>query len=212
MKDTPTVGDLNDPDKFELFASVEQSRIKDFVLQQVMSDKTIIPVYMIYQTLLFLSGLFFYSRALVLAYRGSYQYLVTATGGVVFSFTLLVAIHELLHLASLKLAGAPRVTLGAIPGKFIFFAEAGNYVLGRKAFLFVAFTPFVVVQILTILGIIWWFSVPFLYFFLMVMTIHSFFCSGDMALASIFYRFRDRETFTYDNPDEKKSYYFVKKN
>lgn len=166
---------------------------------------------MIYQTLLFLTGLFFYTRAMVLAYRGNYLYLVIATAGVLFSFTVLVAIHELLHLVSLKLAGAPRVTLGAIPGKFIFYAEAGNFVLGKKSFLFVAFTPFVVVQIITILGIIWCFSVPFLYFFLMVMTIHSFFCSGDMALASIFYRFPSRETFTYDNPDEKKSYYFVQK-
>jgi hypothetical protein len=211
MNQKPTIEDLNNPQKFELIASVDQSRIKDFVLQQVMSDKKIIPVYMVYQTLLFLTGIFFFTRAMVLAYRGNYLFLFTATAGLVFSFTILVAIHELLHLFSLKLAGAPKVKLGAIPGKFIFFAEAGNFVLGKRKFLFVAFSPFVIVQIITILGIIWCFYLPLLYFFLMVMVIHSFFCSGDVALVTIFYRFPGRDTFTYDNPDEKKSYYFVQK-
>ena len=211
MSQTPSIEELNDPVAFDLFATVEQNRIKDFVLQQVMSDKKLIPVYMIYQTLLFLAGIFFFTRSVVLAYRGDPHYLLVSAGAIVFSMTLLVAIHELLHGIALKITGAPKVKFGGILSKFIFFAEADHFVLGKKAFLFVAFTPFVVINLMTIAGIILFFSVPFLYFFLIVMVIHSFFCSGDVALATIFYRFPGRETYTYDNAAEKKTYYFMKK-
>jgi hypothetical protein len=176
-----------------------------------MTDRKIIPIYMIYQTLLFLTGIFFFTRAIILAYRADFTYLLITIGAVFFSMTLLVAIHEILHGIALKLAGAPKVTFGGILQKFIFFSEAENFVMGKSSFLFVAFTPFVVIQVITILGIIFWYSVPFLYFFLVVMVIHSFFCSGDVALVTIFYRFPDRDTFTYDNGREKKSYYFVRK-
>ena len=211
MSRTPTIEELHDASEFDLYASVEQKRIKDFVLQQVMTDKKIIPVYMIYQTLLFLGGLFFFTRSIILAIKGNPSYLLISSGAVVFSLTLLVVIHELLHGIALKLIGAPKIKFGGILSKFIFYAEADQFVLGKKSFQFVAFTPFVVVKILTFTGIILFFSVPLLYFFLMVMVIHSFFCSGDIALVTVFFRFPGKETFTYDNAMEKKSYYFVRK-
>jgi hypothetical protein len=211
MNPKPTLEELHDPESFELIASVEQNRIKDFVLQQVMSDKNIIPVYMIYQTLLFIAGIFFFTRSVVLAYKGNTHYLLYSAGAVVFSLTFLVVIHEFLHGTALKLAGAQKVKFGGILSKFIFFAEADRFVMNRKTFLVVAFTPFVVVKLLTIAGIMLFFNAPSLYFFLVVMVIHSFFCSGDVALVTIFYRFPGRDTYTYDNSEEKKSYYFVKK-
>jgi hypothetical protein len=145
MNHKPTIEDLNDPSEYELFATVEQDKIKEFVLQQVMSDKKIIPVYMVYQTLLFLTGIFFFTRAIILAYRGNFIYLLITVGSVLFSLTLLVAIHELLHGLALKLTGAPKVKFGGIFKKFVFFAEADHFILGKKSFLFVAFTPFVIV-------------------------------------------------------------------
>jgi len=211
MSLVPSIEELNNPDEFVLYASVEQNRIKDFVLQQVMSDKKLIPVYMVYQTLLFLTGIFFFTRSVMLAFRGHTLSLLYTAGAVVFSLTLLVVIHELLHGTALKLAGAPKVTYGGILSKFIFFAEADRFVLGKRIFLLVAFTPLVVVKVITLTGIIIFFYTPLLYFFLVVMVIHSFFCSGDVALATLFYRFPGRETYTYDNAAEKKSYYFVNK-
>ena len=35
MKPKPTIEDLHDPTQFEMYASFDQSRIKEFVLQQV---------------------------------------------------------------------------------------------------------------------------------------------------------------------------------
>jgi hypothetical protein len=208
MNPKPLVQELNDPEKFELIASVDQDHIKDFVLEQVMSDKKIIPLYMVYQTLFSLMGLFFLTRAIILAFRGNFTYLLVTAASIIFSFTVLVAIHELLHALALKLSGASKVTISGNWRKFIFFAEADNFVLGKETFLFVALTPLVFVQIVTLIGIVIWFDVPFLYFFLIVMTIHSFFCSGDVALITLFYRYPGRKIYTYDNHSEKKSIYF----
>ena len=211
MNAKPDIKELNDPEKFELFASADRDNIKEFVLQQVMTDKKIIPVYMVYQSLLLLTGIFFFTRAVILAFRGDILYFLITVGGIVFSLTILVVVHEFLHGIALKICGAPKVTFGGIISKFIFFAEADNFILGRKSFLFVAFTPLAVVQIITLTGAIHWLNAPVLYFFLIVMVIHSFFCSGDVALAAIFYRYPDRDIFTYDSSIEKKSYYFVRK-
>ncbi len=206
---TPSLEELHDPEKFQMLASVDHDSIKNFVLSQVIKDRTFIPFYMVYQTLLFLSGLFFLSRSLVLFIKGSGVYFLVTMASVVFSFTLLVAIHELLHGFTLKMAGARKVSFDGDLKKFIFYAGADKFVMGRISYLIVAFTPLVVVQVIAIAGIIVWFSSPFVYFFLIMMTIHSFFCSGDVALVSIFYQFPGKKIFTYDDISQKKSYYFM---
>lgn len=209
MKDTPTVEELNKPEKFELFASVEHGNIRDFVIEQVLTDRRIIPFYTVYQTVMVFAGLFFFARAVVLAFRGDWRYLVVSLAAILFSFTVMVLVHELLHAISLLLTGARRITFGANLKKFVFFAEADRYVMGKKSFLFVALTPLVVIQVISVAGIVVWFSSPLVYFFLILMSLHSFFCSGDIALVSLFYRHAGRKTFTYDDCRQKKSFYFI---
>ncbi len=211
MKNRPTIEDLADPSRFELLASVEHSRIKDFVLSQVMEDRKIVPIYMIYQTTLFLAAIFFLTRAIVIALKGDSNYLFITLGSIAFSLTLLVAIHELIHGMVLILAGAPKVRFGMVPGRYIFYAEADKFVLSRRPFLWVAFTPLVVVQLVTAILIVYWYSQPLVYFPVMVMCIHSFFCAGDVALATLFYRFPGKEVYTYDDHKQKTSYYFLQK-
>jgi len=211
MKKSPTIDELNDPERFELLASVEHARIKDFVLSQVMEDRKFVPYYMIYQTALFLAAIFFLTRAIVLAIKGDSNYLFITLGAIVFSVTLLVVIHEFIHGLVLKLTGAPKVRFGMVSGRFIFYAEADKFVLSRRPFLWVAFTPLFVVQIITAIFIVLWFSQPLVYFPLMLMCIHSFFCAGDVALATLFYRFPGKEVYTYDDHQQKTSYYFLEK-
>lgn len=209
MSKKPTIDQLHNSGDFELLATVEHARIKDFVLDQVIDDRKFVPFYMVYQTLMFLVGLFLLSRAIVLAFRGDTIYFTITILAVVFSLSVLVAFHELLHGLVLKLAGAPKVRFGRVPGRFIFYAEADKFVITRKPFLWVAFTPLVVVQIVTIIFTVLWFTKPLVYFPVMVMAIHSFFCAGDVALVTLFYKYPGREVYTYDNHDEKKGYYFA---
>jgi hypothetical protein len=83
--------------------------------------------------------------------------------------------------------------------------------MGRPAFLMVAFTPLVVVQLVTIAGIILTFPQPLVYCFLILMSVHSLFCAGDLALATIFFKYPGRKVFTFDNRGEKTSYYYMEK-
>jgi hypothetical protein len=209
MMRNPTVEDLKNSGKYNLVASVEQGRIREFVVEQAMADKKIIPIYMIYQTLLLFSGLFFLTRALVLAFRGEWSYFLISAGAVVFSLTILVAIHELLHAFALVLTGARRIRFGAVPGRFVFFAVADQHVMGKRTFILVALTPLICIQVATAIGIGFWFHVPFVYFFLILMSMHSLFCAGDIALITLFYRFPGKKVFTFDNFSEKTSYFFL---
>lgn len=208
---TPTIKELNNPERFELIAAVSHSRIKDFVLRQVMDDRKIVPYYMVYQTILFLGAMFFLTRSVVLALKGDSNFLFVTLAGILFSLTFLVVIHEMLHGIVLKLAGAPRIRYGMVPGKFIFYAEADQFVLGKKPFAFVALAPLVIIQVLTILGIALWYNQALVYFPLMVMCIHSFFCAGDIALLALFLRFPGREVYTFDSRAEKTSYYYMER-
>ncbi len=211
MKPAPTIQELTDGDRYNLLAMVEQKKVKEFIVGQVMTDKKLIPIYMVYQTLLFLSGLFFLTRALVLAFRGSPAYLLVVLGTILFSFTLLVVIHELLHGLALLAIGAPRISFGGDLRRFVFYAAADRFVIGRQPFLFVALMPLAVVQLVAVAGIIVWFYHPFLYFFLILMTMHSFFCSGDIALVSVFYRHPGKRVYMYDVTSERVTYFFAER-
>jgi hypothetical protein len=211
MNKIPTVEELNNSQEYELLATVEHSRIKDFVLNQVMEDRRFIPYYMVYQTILFLGALFFFTRSVVLAIRGDLSYLLVSLGSVAFSLTFLVVIHELLHGLVMKIAGAPRINFGMVSGRFIFYAEADRFVMGKKTFFRVAFTPLIFVQIITLVLIVLWYKQPMVFFPVMVMCIHSFFCAGDVALAALFTRFPGHDIYTYDNRQEKASYYYIRR-
>ena len=211
MKGTPTISELHKEADYEMIAAVKLKDIRDFVISQAGKDKKLIPLYAVYQTLLFLSGLFFLTRAVVLAFRGNPVFLEVVAISILLGFTLLVVIHELLHGIALKVAGARTVTFGGSLRKFIFYAEADRFVMGKKRYLAVALTPLLVIQLITTAGILVWYDAPAVYFFLMLMTIHSFFCAGDIAMSALFYRFPGREIFTYDHAAEKTCYFFAEK-
>ncbi len=168
MKGAPTIEELHNEAQYEMLASVKISEIRDFVVSQVADDKKLIPYYAIYQTLLFLSGVFFLSRAVVLAFRGSPVYLGVVAISLLFDFTLLVVIHELLHGIALKMAGARRISFGGSLRKFLFFVEADRFVMGKKTYLAVALTPLFVIQAIAVAGIIVFNGSPLVYFFLML--------------------------------------------
>ncbi len=205
----PSIEELHDPNKFEQIAELGHPQIKDFVLEQLAKGGALVTTYMGYQIIMLLLGIWFIIRAILLAFNHSASPFIMTALALVFSFTLLILIHELLHGLALKITGAPKVHYGAYFQKFIFYAEADRHVLNKKQFAFVALTPLIVVQVLTLVGIlIFWYS-PVFYFSITVMAAHSFFCAGDIGLLTIF--LRDSKVYTYDVREEKKSYYFKKR-
>lgn len=211
MNRKPSIEELHDSNKFELIAAVDYSRVKEFVLKFLFEDKKLVPAYMIYQFMMFMIGLFFFTRAIVFAIRGSSILLLTSAVGIIFSLSFLVALHELLHGIFLKFCGAPKVSFGRVPRRYIFYTEADKFVWGRRQYTLVAFAPLVLVQAITLVGVIIFAQSHLFYFFMMVMCMHSFMCAGDVVMVAIFYHFPGRKVYTFDNQKEKKSYYFVEK-
>lgn len=208
----PSIEELQNSNEFELIAELEHSQIKEFVINQLTEDNRLARQYMYYQLFMVILGIFIVTRCIVLSFRGDITPLLYSAGALVFSFTFLVPIHELLHGLAIKFTGARKINYGAYFRKFIFYAEADRHVLNRKQFALVALTPLATVQFLTFLGIIVWWHSPWVYFVGIVMSAHSLFCAGDIGLLSVFYRTDDNEVFTFDVKAEKKSYYYRRKN
>lgn len=206
----PSIEELRNPERFELIAQINHQQIKEFVIEQLTSDGNIIRYYMYYQVAMIAVGAFFLARSVILAFKYTAAELIYTTAAIVFSLTVLVVIHELIHGLALKLAGAPKVSFGGYIRKFIFYAEADLFVINRRQFAFIALAPLVLVKLLTLAGIIFFFNHPVFYFLIFVISAHSLFCAGDIGLLSLFYKYRDGEIFNFDSQAEKTSYYFRK--
>ena len=204
----PSIEELRNPEKFELISQLNHSQIKEFVINQLTQNGKIIKVYMIYQILMIMVGMFFFTRSIVLAFQGLPTPLYYSLAALVFCFSILIVIHELLHGIALKLAGAKRVTYGGYLKKFIFYAESDQFVINRRQFAFIALTPLFAVKLVTLVGIIFLFHQPVFYFLIFVMSAHSLFCAGDIGLLSIFYKIKNIEIFTFDVKAEKTSYFY----
>jgi len=207
----PSIDELKNSDKFELVAHLNHQQIKEFVINQLAENGKIITIYMIYQILMILIGIFFFTRSIVLAFRDLTTTLYYSLAALVFSFSVLIIIHELLHGAALKLIGVKKVTFGGYLKKFIFYAEADQFVINRRQFAFIALTPLLVVKLVTLIGIILLYNQPVFYFLIFVMSAHSLFCAGDIGLLSVFYKNKNTEIYTFDVKSEKTSYYYRKK-
>lgn len=204
----PTIKELQDEEQFELIAQLNHKQIKEFVIQQLQSSGKLVRIYMVYQLVMVLIGMFFLAWSIVSAFQNYFEPLYYTIAAMIFCFSALIIIHELLHGAALKLLGARNINFGVYFKKFIFYAEADQFVMNRKQFTLVALAPFVTIKLITLIGILLSIQQPILFLFIIVMSAHSLFCAGDIGLLSIFYRYGESKIYTYDIKAEKTSYYF----
>ncbi len=206
----PSIHELRESGDYELIGQLHHDEIKEFVVHQLSEGGRFVFLFMIYQFLMILLGLFFLTRSIVKAFNGSFEPLYFSLAATVFCFTILIIIHELLHAVSIKLTGAKKINFGGYLRKFIFYAEADRHVINHKQFAFVALTPLVAIKVISLTGIILFFSQPAVYFFIFMMSAHSLFCAGDIGLLNLFCHEKNTEIFTFDVKAEKTSYYYRK--
>ncbi|MFM7016308.1 MAG: DUF3267 domain-containing protein [Bacteroidota bacterium] len=123
----------------------------------------------------------------------------------------LIPIHELIHGLFYKLDGAPSVQYKANFKKFIFYAMADNYVVNYFSFVKLALAPFVIINSVLILAIIFT-SGSLSFIFAGMLFVHTSGCAGDFALTSYFVENGKNNLITYDNIKEGKSYFYKKTN
>ncbi len=211
MKPKYTPEDLQDQNNFELLTEVSHQKLKEFVVQQISQEKRIIPLYSIYQLLMVLLFIFLLARSVVLAIKGFDEPILFIGLAAVFSVSILIVIHELLHALAYLVTGTRKISFGAIPRKFIFYALADRQVIAPAAFRIVALAPFIIVKITCLIGVAIWFNQQLMYSFLTVMCLHSLFCSGDIAMLAFYNIHKGKEIYNYDDKTEGKTYFYLRK-
>jgi hypothetical protein len=204
--------DLQNQTEFELFREVSHQNLKEFVVEQIREEKYIIRIYSAYQVLMMMLFVFLLTKSIILFFKGQSEDLVIIGVAVLFSLSVLIIIHELLHALAYLLTGARRISFGLIFKKFMFYALADRQVIAPGAFHLVALTPFVVVKLNCLIGFVQFYNEQVMYFFLSVMCLHSLFCSGDIAMIAFYYLHRDKEIFNFDNRSEGKTYFYIRNN
>jgi hypothetical protein len=208
MAANPSINDLQESDKYELIAELKHEQIKEFVVNQLAHGGWLVKSYMVYQIIMLVLGAFVITRAVIVAFQQNILPLYYLLAALFFCFSLLIVVHELLHGGAMKMCGAPKVNYGAYFKKFIFYAEADQCVFNRSQFALIALCPFVVIKVLTLVGIVFLFQHPAVYFFAIIMSAHSFFCAGDIGMLSVFHNYGKGPIYTYDVSKEKRSFYF----
>lgn len=203
--------DLVKNDDFELLAEVDHQNIKQFVFEQIMREKSLVRQYSAYQLAMLALFVFLLVKAGISYTKGMDQPLIAIGVSVLFSFTLLIILHELIHAVAYRLRGAGKVTFGAIWRKFIFYAAVDQQVIDYPSFKVVALAPFIVMKVVSILlAVYFWFS-PLAYFFISLMCIHSLFCAGDMAMLAFYNLHPDKEIYNFDDLAQKKTFFYYRK-
>lgn len=124
------------------------------------------------------------------------------------AFLLWILPHEAIHALTYKLQGAPHVAIRANPRKLIFYAIADGFVVNTRQFTVLALAPFVVISALHLFIAFFLSSEAAQSFLAGSLLMHTSGCSGDFALLSYFYEYRNMDPLTYDNAEEKMSYFY----
>jgi len=180
MTKSLTPADLRNENNFELIKVVSHQQLREFVVELITLEKTIIRIYSIYQVLMMGLFAFFLTRAIVLSIKGHHLFLIQIGWAILFSLTALIILHELIHALAYLAVGARKISFGTVLRKFIFFAIADRQVINARSFHFVALMPFLIVKIVCLIGIFHFYGNQFDYFFLTVMCLHSLFCAGEI--------------------------------
>ena len=205
--------ELIDNPRYKLLDELSHDEMKSFILAEMVRKPLyarIISWYQIAGVLTFLAGSFL--AFLPVFTKRESVYLWWLLAGIVFSFTVLVLLHELIHAAAYRLVGAKKLSFGMNLRKFMFYVQADGQVLSFKQFQIVALAPAILVSVLSLIGMAVFYTHPAFYFFIPALGLHSIFCGGDFGLLCYFQNRSDKEILTVDVKAESKTCFFECRN
>lgn len=128
--------------------------------------------------------------------------------GVLAFFVIVLPLHELIHAAFFKLLGAARVGFGYSAKGLMVYAYAQKFVMQLRENALVAAMPFLLITSMLVVLLVF---VPQLQFvWLLILVFHTLGCMGDFILIKHAWKNRRKNMLTYDDLEEKRTYFFVK--
>lgn len=205
-----TVEQIKKDSRFQLLDKLHYDDIVEFATEYVRKRTrsmffylVLIIVFLILQWSAFLYGIFARDMNTISLLK---QFLY----GLIISLTIVIPLHELIHALGYFLLGARKIRFGAVLKHFAFYAAADDFVVNRKAFIFLALSPFVIVSLLNLTGFVFVHGYAS-YTYISVLFFHATMCAGDFAMLSYFEFHRDKELYTFDDVGKKISYFYYKK-
>jgi hypothetical protein len=201
---------ISHPDYKEL-CSVSHGEVKTIILAEITKNNCWARVANMYQ----ITGILAFILGAFKAFMPFFVYrqwvdLVCLGVGIVFTFSFLILLHELIHALAYRLVGVRNLSFGYNLRKFMFYVEADRQVINHDQFKKVALAPAVVIGALSVAGMIFFYNQPPFYFFLTIFSFHSLFCSGDFGLLCFFENRDYQEVLTFDVKDEGRMYFYGK--
>lgn len=194
----------------------------DYVLLEKLGHQELVPFIQKYiKKRTKYSSFYYLSNLMVAMLLGFYFYQVYSTptfglkhGFIHFSYGFAIAfallpLHEYIHVLAYKSQGAKNTSYDANLKKFYFMALADKFVANKKEFQIVALAPFTTISSILIVLL---FLVNISWGLTLVSTLfaHTAMYSGDFALLSYFEFNKDKQVVTYDDVENKISYFYGK--
>ncbi len=192
---------MNSINSEKIIAEVSHSELIPFLRQHLKIKRIWGMVYWVFNSL-FIG----YALHYLLTHNLSFDEVTKSLGLGFTMFFAFLPIHEGIHGLAYKLMGAPQISFGGDWRKLIFYAVADKFVIGNRKFLFVALTPFVLINAALLILIMSFPSYTLLFSFTLIF--HTAGCFGDFSLISFMHLHRNRNILTMDSVSENKTYFF----
>lgn len=208
MPAIPSIEELNDESRYEKVLSLQYRDLAPFILGKLLSpSKAIILIWVL--SLLSALAVVWLWPGLRYSLQDPHILRGLITGFIILPLPL-IPLHEILHLIPFSISGARDIRFGMDLSQGIVYITAHRYVIGRKMFSIVAFTPLVIISIVAIAAIImsplWWKWV-----LSMTLFVHTTMCVGDAAMLGFTERYGKRKVYTWDDAANKEAYFYAEK-
>ena len=198
----------NNP-RFRLLDKLHYDSIVEFATEYIRKRTRSMTIYMVFLVAYFVFMWSAFAYGVIVDDMNAVSLLKQFLYGLVISLTIVIPVHEMIHAVGYFLLGARKISFGAALKHFAFYAVADDFVAGRRGFIFLAISPFLIVSLLNLAGYIF-VSGYASYTYISVLFFHATMCAGDFALLSYFEFHRDKEVYTFDDVPNKTSYFYYK--
>jgi len=198
----------NNP-RFRLLDKLHYDSIVEFATEYIRKRTRSMTIYMVFLVAFFVFMWSAFAYGVIVDKMNAVSLLKQFLYGLIVSLTIVIPVHEMIHAAGYFLLGARKIRFGAALKHFAFYAVADDFVAGRRGFIFLAISPFLIVSLLNLAGYIF-VSGYASYTYISVLFFHATMCAGDFALLSYFEFHRDKEVYTFDDVKNKTSYFYYK--
>jgi hypothetical protein len=123
-------------------------------------------------------------------------------------FVVWLPLHEGIHAVVFKLLGAPKVGFGYSTKGMMVYAYSQRFVMTLGENAIVAAMPFLIISTLLVLLLVYVPELSLVWGFTLLL--HTLGCMGDFILIKHAWTNRHASLYTYDDLDEKRTYYFKK--